>query len=161
MNKTIFSPCIIISRDEVEAADTSRILELLSRFTSSPDIALANCENVDIAFHGYDDTQDELGEIPAVRNFVQELDTHFPYWLFFLNKSGLGLQCILYCFLLPSLTEEGRAEHHPKQLEQLLLRRWFPAMNAISESGGLSEQEIKALTDRAIRYFTEGPWIGD
>lgn len=158
MNDVDFAPHFVISREEVEQADTSRALELLSRYASSPDIALANRENLEIVFHGFDDTDQELGEIPMVRNFVRELDAKFPYWLFFLSKSGLGLQCVLYCFLLPHLTEAARAERHPQQLEQLLVNRWFPAMNAMSEFAGLDEPEIKDLTDRALRYFTEGPW---
>lgn len=158
MNEAHFAPHIIISLEEVEQADTSRVLELLSRFAASPEIALANRENLEIAFHGFDDTNEELGEILEVRDFVRELDAEFPFWLFFLSKSGLGLQCVLYCFLLPHLTEAARAERHPQQLEQLLVNRWFPAMNAMSEFAGLDEPEIKDLTDRALRYFTEGPW---
>lgn len=159
MKKHGYAPCLVISREEVESSDTTRVLEFLTQFTKDPELARAYREQVDISFFGYDDIDVELCEIPQVREFVHSLDARFPYWLFLLSKGGLGLQCILYCFLLPSLTDKGKAEHHPKQLEQLLVNRWFPAMNAISEFAGLSEGEIEDLTNRAIRYFTEGPWV--
>ena len=44
-----------------------------------------------------------------VSNFVCELDQQFPFWLFFLSKRHRGLQCLLFCFLPPFLTEAGRA----------------------------------------------------
>ncbi len=161
MKTNEYSPCLVISREEVESSNTTRVLEFLSQFTKDPRAARAYREQIDISFFGYDDVDTELGDIPQVREFVHLLDSQFPYWLFLLTKGGLGLQCILYCFLLPHLTDAGKAEHHPKQLEQLLVNRWFPAMNAISEFAGLSEDEIEDLTNRAIRYFTEGPWFDE
>ena len=151
-------PILVVAREDVESMNTSPTVTILKHFLSSPDLAQAYRERVDIAFHGYDDVREELGEIPQVREFVQKLDEEFPYWIFFLTKSGQGLMCILHCFLLPHLKAEARAQRHPKQLEQLLLKRWFPAMNAVCEFAGTDEDDNKLLTERAIRYFTEGPF---
>jgi hypothetical protein len=81
--------------------------------TESPKTARHFAESVDIAFHGYDDIALELFEMPEVRSFVAKLDEKFPYWFFFLSKHNLGLQCVLLCFLPPSLTETARAEVFP------------------------------------------------
>lgn len=147
---------IVISRPEVEARDTGPALGVLKKLTGSPGTARRFFERVDIAFHGYDQTQEELFEIPDVRDFVYELDQAFPFWLFFLSKHHLGLQCLLFCFLPPFLTEEARATIFPERINSLLTQRWFPAMNQICEYVGFSEAEIERLSDRAVRYIIQG-----
>jgi len=88
---------------------------------------------------------------------VHKLDEQFPFWLFFLSKHDLGLQCLLLCFLPPYLTKEERAEIFPERIERLLTKRWFPAMNHICEYVGLSEQEIERLSDRVLAYIRSSP----
>jgi hypothetical protein len=146
----------VVSRDEVEAGDTSVVLGQLRRLVESREVARAFVERVDIAFHGYDDVGWELPEIPEVRDFANQLDDQFPYWLFFMSKRHSGLLCLLYCFLPPSLTAEGRAKHHPPIIERLLVGRWFPAMNHICAYVGYSEEQIERLSERALAYFTTG-----
>jgi hypothetical protein len=148
---------IIVFRTEVEAGDTSSVLHILKSCLSPPERALFLFESVDIAFHGYDDDARELFEIPDVREFVHLLDSEFPYWLFFLNKSGLGLQCLMLSFMPPYLTDEAKKVVFPERLEHLLSRRWFPAMNQICEIVGFSEQQVERLTDHIAEYFIDGP----
>jgi len=147
---------VVISRTEVEAMDTSAALTMLKRLTESPDTARAFVERVDIAFHGYDQTSQELFEIPEVRNFAAQLDQQFPFWLFFLSKRHLGLQCLLFCFLPPFLTEAGRAKVFPERINQLLTNRWGPAMTHMCEYAGFSEMQVKRLAERAMAYITTG-----
>lgn len=147
---------IIVSRDEVEALDTAPSLSILRQLTASPATARRFFERVDIAFHGYDDITLELLEIPEVRDFVHKLDEQFPFWLFFLSKHYLGLQCLLFCFLPPFLTEEGRSEIFPERIDRLLTNRWFPAMNCICEHARFSDQEIEQLSERVLTYIANG-----
>jgi hypothetical protein len=151
------APIIIITRDEVNAQDMSPVLGALKALVASPEIARTYFEQVDIAFHGYNNTQEELFEIPEVRAFVYELDNKFPYWLFFLDKSALGLQCIAYSFLPPFLTDKAKQEIYPERLDALLTKRWFPAMNQICDWVGFTEQQIETLTNRSIEYLLGGP----
>ena len=153
----LFSPVIVVSRAEVDAKDISSVLGALRALIASPDAAMQYFENVDIAFHGYNETREELFEIQEVREFVYALDEQFPYWLFFLNKSALGLQCLAYCFLPPFLTFEAKQRIYPERLNDLLTRRWFPAMNQICEWVGFSEERIEVLTDRSVEYLLGGP----
>ena len=147
---------IIVSKDEVLAGDTSATIDMLNRLTCTPDTARAYRERVDLGFHGYDDDTRELFEIQEVRDYVRALDNAFPYWLFFLSKQYLGLQCVLLCLLLPFLNDTGKARVFPQQIGELLDRRWFPAMNQVSVYAGLDEDEIERLTDRAVEYITNG-----
>jgi hypothetical protein len=147
---------VVISREQVEAGDIAAPLGVLRRLVESPKTARDFADRVDIAFHGYDDVREELFEIPEVRSFVGRLDEQFPYWLFFLSRRCLGLQCLLLCFLPPSLTEAGRARIFPARIGDMLTRRWFPAMNHICKYAGFSECEVNALTDSAETYITNG-----
>ncbi len=147
---------VVVSRAEIEAMDTSAALAVLKKLTESPDTAKAFVERVDIAFHGYDQIRQELFEIPEVRNFVSELDQQFPFWLYFLSKRHLGLQCLLFCFLPPFLTEAGRAKVFPERISQLLANRWGPAMTQMCEYVGFSEMQVKRLAERAMAYITTG-----
>ena len=147
---------VVISKHEVDTGEISGPLGILRRLIESPTTARQFAERVDIVFHGYDDVPQELFEIQEVRSFVARLDEEFPYWLFFLSKSCLGLQCLFFCFLPPSLTETARARVFPSRIGELLTRRWFPAMNHICNYAGFSELEVKALTDRVEAYITRG-----
>ncbi len=147
---------VVVSRTEVEALDTSAALGVLKRLTESPDTARAFVERVDVSFDGYDHIGQELFEVPEVRNFVYQLDGQFPFWLYFLSKHHLGLQCLLFCFLPPFLTEDARSRIFPERINQLLTNQWFPAMNHICEYIGFSERQIERLTERALAYITAG-----
>lgn len=152
-----YSPVIIVSRAEVESRDFSSVLEALQSFITAPARAASFFEAVDISFSGYDHVSDELFEIAEVREFVHALDDQFPFWLFFLDKEKLGLQCLAYCFVPPFLTPAAKQELVPKHFDALLTNRWFPAMNQICEWVGFTEDQIEALTDRSVEYLLTGP----
>lgn len=147
---------VVISRKEVEDEDIEPALGTLRRFLHSPKIVAEYFERLDIVFHGYDQDSRELFEIPEVRNYVYKLDNKFPFWLFFLSKYDLGLQCLLLCFLPPYLTQEAKVRLFPERIDDLLSRRWFPAMNQLCNHAGLSEAQIESLTDRVVKYITVG-----
>lgn len=148
---------VVVSRDEVEARDMSSVIDTLKSCLAPPEHALNLFEKLDIAFHGYDHDPRELFEIPEVRNYVSALDHEFPFWLFFLTKNGLGLQCLMLCFMPPYLTEEARQHVFSERLETLLTRRWFPAMNQICEVVGFTGEQIEKLSDSVADYFINGP----
>ena len=148
---------IVVARDEVEGRVAPTSVESLKSCLSTPERARSFFERLDIAFHGYDDDTRELFEIPEVRNFVSRLDDQFPFWLFFLTKEGLGLQCIMLCLMTPYLTDEAKRTVLPERLNELLSKRWFPAMNQICMVAGFSERQIEDLSDAVGSYFVNGP----
>lgn len=147
---------LVISRKEVDSRNIAPALGQLTRFLSSPNIAREFIEGMDIGFSSYDDDPRELDEIKEVRDYVALLDSRFPYWLFFLSKYHLGLQCIARCLLPAYRTTEERRKAYPEFLQNLLLQSWFPAMNRICEFARLDERQIEELSDRAVDYFVRG-----
>jgi hypothetical protein len=160
MNPTDFGPLlIVVSRDEVLRQDISGPIKTLRHLISNREIIRANMLNVDISFSGYEDTREELFEITEVRNYVYALDAQFPFWLYFLSRHFMGLQCLAYCHLLPFLTREARMERHPSQLADLIERRWGPALFEICSASGHSEAEAEVLLKSAMEYFASGPSV--
>ena len=158
MNRSDFGPLlIVISRDEVLRQDISGPLTTLKHLIASRENIRANMLNVDVSFSGYENTQEELFEIQEVRDYVYSLDAQFPFWLYFLSRQFMGLQCLTYCHLLPHLTLEGRLEHHPKQLANLIERRWGPALLQLCSAAGHTEAEADALLESAMEYLVSGP----
>lgn len=149
-----FSPLmIVIEKEDILNQNIEPYVETLNVLLSSKKHMMDYYESVDISINGYNDTTEELFEIIEVRNFIRKLDEEFPYWLFFLSKNYLGLQMIAFCFLLPHLTEAAKAEHHPKTLSDLLINRWFLAMNHLFDYLEMSNEENEALTERTMKYF--------
>lgn len=156
-SNTCDSVTVVISRDDIITKDISSTLGFLKELIKTPETARQYCDRVDFVIDGFNETSEELCEISAVRDFIHAVDEEFPYWLFFLDKSALGLQCVVHCFLAPYLSKQGKKTHHPKQIEQLLLTRWFPALNEICEWVGFSESQVEKITERSIDYLIEGP----
>lgn len=143
---------LVVSKEEVLNEDISSILTSLNALLESPEKAKSYCEKIDISFDGYNNTHDELFEIMEVRNFVFKLDKEFPYWLYFCSKELQGLRTLLYCFLLPHLTDKAKEKHHQKQALELLITRWFPAMNSVCDFVKADEVENIRLTEATYKY---------
>ncbi|WP_157101587.1 hypothetical protein [Nocardia shimofusensis] len=147
------------AREDVENGDIQPTLDVLSAVLTSPTQARRAMGAVDLAIHGYDHTPTELFEMDLVRSFVRHLDEAFPYWLFFSSLHSASLQMIALCFLPPFLTDEGKRQHFGPRLNDLLLKRWIPALNQMAEYVGLTDTELRDRSDAAIDYFTLGPAV--
>lgn len=148
---------VVISKDEILRRDTSESMKVFRQLLSSPEIAKSFRERVEISFEGYNNSRDELWEIPEVRNYVIQLDSEFPYWLYFLSKKGTGLYAIIRCFLLPHLNPKAEKDINAPRLQSYLETRGFPAMNQLCERFDISEVENIEMTNRFTDYFTNRP----
>ena len=148
---------VVVSKEEVDSGDISPALGTFKLLLQSPETMEHFFERVEIAFQGYDSDSRELFEIPDVRQYVHKLDEQFPFWLFFLAKTHPGLQCLMLCFLPPHLTREAKVRQFPGEIDKLLSRRWFPAMNQVCAKVSFSDTRIHTLTDRVIKYMMTGP----
>jgi hypothetical protein len=147
---------IVIPRNDIEAGDISSTVAALAKLLN-PEAALKYCEKVDIGVCGYDDYAGELNELPEVRNFVSKLDAEFPYWCYFLSKRALGLGFIFSCFCPPFLPPKTREKVWLERIGGYLTKRGFPAMNHICAAAGCSEPETERMTNRVMKYITDGP----
>jgi hypothetical protein len=143
----------VIPRDEVEGRDIQPTLQVLAPLIQSRRTARAFMERVCVAFDGYNDTTAELFEIPEVREYVHELDSRFPYWLYFLDKRTHSFDAMWRCFMPPHLTPQAQREKFPRRLDSLLRNWWAPAMDTVCDFAGVTEQEHHDLCERYALYF--------
>ncbi len=146
---------IVISKEEVSLKDYSVPLKILNQVTSDISSMKYYRERIDISFKGYNDKSAEIWEIPEVRNYVEELDSRFPYWLYFLSKDGMGLSVILKCFLLPFLKHENEKELNGGRLQFYLEERGFLAMNQLCDLTNISAEEHIQMTHRLVNYIQQ------
>jgi hypothetical protein len=146
---------ITISKESIINNDFTEPMNILRQLTSSKSVIEYFRERVDISFDGYNNTREELYEIPEIRNYVSELDNLFPYWLYFLSKNSSGLLVIIKCFLLPFLKPDAEQEINGKKLQDYLEQRGFLAMNHLCELTNISEQEKIEMTNRLVNYLSK------
>jgi guanosine-3',5'-bis(diphosphate) 3'-pyrophosphohydrolase len=146
---------ITISRESVINNNFEEAMHILRQLTSNIAVTKYFCERVDISFDGYNETSEELWEIPEVRNYVLELDNQFPYWLYFLSKNGSGLYTIIKCFLLPFLKPEAEIEINSKKLQNYMVERGLLAMNHLCELAQLTKEENIEMTNRVMNYLMQ------
>lgn len=146
---------VVADRKQVEAGDTSEIVPILHSLLQ-PETAKKFFERVDLSFSGYDQDPRELHEIVEVRDFVLKLDEQFPYWCYFLTKVGHGLRVVMFCFCPPYLKPEAQQEIWPERMNAYLINRGFPAMAAVCQLAGWSDDQIMQLNDRVVEYLSSG-----
>lgn len=88
-----------VTRREIEERNISSSIERLMVVADSRANALRYREALIIQVNGYDSDKRELPEIPEVRDFFKQLTSHWPHWLWFLNREvgGIPLLISLLC----------------------------------------------------------------
>lgn len=145
---------VVVERSEVESRDTRRVAGLLRDLMASTAQARQWQGALDLRIAGYDTHPEELFEILEVRTYIQQLSREFPYWLYFASTKSSSLQMIALCHLPSGLTGDEKRAQFPLRLHDLLMGRWIPALNEIADFAGLAPEELRAVSDRAIDYFS-------
>ena len=144
-----------LDRGDIEAGDLSDVMGVLSQLLSK-EAAIKFCEKVDVMCSGYDEDERELHDIPEVRRFVQTLDQHFPYWLWFLSREGTALTWLLCCLYPLAPTQEMRNSQWPAAVNRYVKERGIPYMNRICALTGRSNDEVIRLTKGAVERIVQG-----
>jgi hypothetical protein len=144
---------IVIDRKQVDVCDIRDIDQTFYFLTEDAILGRHFREKVDISFSGYDNRAEELWEIPEVRNYIQEIDNKYPYWLYFMSKNRQGLHVVLKCFLLPYLTKEAEKKVNGPMLQEYLEKRGFPACNRLCSKHQISGYENEQMTNRLLKYL--------
>ena len=147
-----------ISRDAVERQKHDHVLATfdISKMTLP---AITEMQGrILFCFGGYDQHNDEIYAIPAVRKWIRSWHRQWPYWLYFCTLKNDFMK-ILYLARLDSLymtkNRNGKmceVRLNPHELTQLVLND-FKAMNTLSVQVGMSINEIVLIQDQVIEYF--------
>jgi hypothetical protein len=147
----------MVSRGEVESGDASGALEVLRTFAESADRARFFRRRVLFGISGYDNDPRGLFEIEEVRAFVNQLDSLFPHWLWFLSPRGRTLSLVAFCHC-----RIQAAGPHGTVVDQDDLHRFIEthlaSLHQFCRTLGLSIEEAREAATGALEHFF-GPGI--
>jgi hypothetical protein len=149
--------------DEGDAAPLARYM--MAACGKDSNAVRAYREALDLVFESYDEDPREVWEIPAVVEFVHDLNARWPQAPFFLSKTGYGLQVMQFCLAgakVQSRTKspdgDSTVTYSSSALAEILANSWFPGINEKASVAQLTDAELSALTRRVERYLSSGPF---
>lgn len=100
-----------ISRDDIEAGDTSSTVEIFVALSGDRRSAMGALGRVALSIGGYDNDPRSLWEIPEVRQLFASLRDAIPHMLFFLSPEmkAAKLWLLLCCETIPHGGSRGVA----------------------------------------------------
>jgi hypothetical protein len=149
------SKLYVITRDEVESLDVSRILKDFSPENSKRNLR-GFCAQWHFVVAGYDEEPEELYEIPAVRLFLSTVTTVWPAWPFGASTSSLALWAVALS-VIPSLeVQKANGEvqicFDNSQIVSLF-NHCLPAFTLLSKKAGLSKHKGFKNLQRVATYL--------
>lgn len=140
---------IMFPRKDVEGNDISSALEQLNYLISKREIIQRFHQRVDIGISGYDNDSRELFEIPEIRKYLQQIDSKFPYWFYFLNNlNASSIQLIVFSCIECKI-QNGRLNFDQQSMLRFL-NAHFTYMNQMCNLAGLGVEDNELLTKLVV-----------
>jgi hypothetical protein len=159
---------IVLSIDvaDVKAMDVSFPRCFFDNLRATKELAYGCQGKVEIGFSGYDDDPRKLFEIDEVREYVARLDATLPELLFFVRTDDAAMTLRLFVFCLMAVSWASDPSKQPRKaildLRYLdaFLEWHFRGLGEIGNWLGLSEDEIKTISDAAVKALACVPEPG-
>jgi len=149
-SKTLF---LVFTREEVEAADISGMVERLNELVATRESALAAKQRIVLFTSDYDHDARELWDIPEVRAFIQRVFAACPF-IFFLTASSTVALFLACCCRQVRKLEGQRIEFDPKDLEKFLLTG-FAGLNRVTQRFVIGSDVNRAITDDVMSLLLD------
>lgn len=142
-----------VTRREIEERNIASSLERLMVVADSRANALRYREALIIQVTGYNSDRRELSEIPEVRDFFKQLTSHWPHWLWFLNRKIGGIP-LLISLLCPVKIHRapgafGTEFTDPDEVTHCL-QDLFDRGNALFDAFDITQDETEASANSAV-----------
>jgi hypothetical protein len=146
---------ITVTKADVENGDISATLRELNRLKMDKASVQKYVAALRLKIEGYDDSPKELFEIRDVQKFMSKLDKEFPYWFYFLNRSGIGLTLrTLLLSIYPHYKESssGKWKVQHEKFEQFMADH-LHALEEMFDVAELDEEQRQMTRDEISTYF--------
>ena len=141
---------VVITKQEVEARDTSKVLRIL-RGLLKPKMIRRSLFRLELQIRGYENDSRELPRIPEVRSFMVQLDCEWPYWFAFCNPKTLSLMFVTFT-VCPCRFHPNAVGLEPDTFKRFTIAK-FNAVNQLADQGLISEEQSSDVTKRVYRYY--------
>ena len=138
---------LVFDREYIDAGLISLHMRWLDALLDPP-LASRHRQCLVLGFSGYNGTSERLLENPRVRQWMHDLDQHWPFWFYFLDPTSPSL--LLLTLLLCPLERTPHEWHMADGDYQHFLRTHYAAMDALSSVLGDSLSTRTAMKE-AIR----------
>jgi hypothetical protein len=148
-----------IEIEDVRGMDTSFPRGFFDNLRATKELAYGCQGKIEILFWGYDDDPRELFEIDEVRQYVALLDAVLPELFFFARADDDAMTLRLFLDCLMAVGWASDPSKQPRYVEFDLshfdgfMERHFLGLNEMAEWIGLSEEELKTISDAAVKAF--------
>ncbi len=139
---------LVFDREVIEAGLLTTYMRWLDALLEPP-LARTHRQRLVLGFTGYERTPRPVYEDARVRQWMRDLDRHFPFWLYFLDPSSPSL--LLLTLLLCPLERTTHELQLADRDYQHFLRTHLAAMDALGAALGDSPSTRSAMKE-AIRH---------
>ena len=153
--------CLIISKEEVENCNFSSVEKHFSRFSKKSDVLINKHSSIELMFHGYDNNESELYEIPEVMNWLSESIKKGIPWFYFLSldfkASTLKLFLYSYCGIGKKelIGDRYLVSFNGEKLKSFIDIN-FTNMNIFMQKYGLSIELNKQISSKILEVLESG-----
>jgi hypothetical protein len=145
------------TREEVEAADISGVVDRLNELVATRESAMAAKQRIALFTGDYDDDARELAEIPEVRVFIQRIFAACPFIFFLAFPASTTLATFADCCCRQvKRLDDQRVEFDPEDLKKFLFTG-FDGLNRVTQRFAISSDINRAITDDVMSVLFDGP----
>lgn len=139
---------LVFDREVIEAGLLCTHLRWLDALLEPP-LARAHRQRLVLGFTGYQHTPQPVYELPRVRQWMRDLDRHWPFWLYYLDPASPSL--LLLTLVLCPLERTTHELELADADYQHFLRTHLAAMDALGAALG-DPLSTRSAMKEAIRH---------
>jgi hypothetical protein len=141
---------ICITREEIEAENTTNTVARLHDLVQTKESAMAAMQRVVVLVEGYDEDARDCWEIPEVRTFLRKVFAECPYLFFLAMPEFMTITVFAACFCDPIRVDADTVRYDICRLREFL-DAGFCALNVITQRHAISIEINKAITEDILK----------
>lgn len=145
---------IIVSREEVEALATGRVVAALMALTDTTERVRRFASSLWLRFDGYNDDPRELWDIPEVVRYFAAVHASWPHWFHFLVKHAEMFGVVLLLLLQRDVLGQETNGRLPTVTDpdalRVLMTELFGPLNTLYDMHAIGDDENRAMTDAVV-----------
>jgi hypothetical protein len=148
-----------ISRREIVAGRIGDVVDRLMVLSDRREHVKRHEGTMLLEVEGYDSDPREVCEIPEVVGFVRSVNLHWPYWLYFMERSSAQVQMLL-CMLTDVervQVGQGRSAFRFKDMERVQAEtvRMCQAATELIETHGIGVEAMDRMSGDVLEILRE------
>lgn len=146
--------CLVFSREETRSLRVGRSVDDLMLLTDDDRLRRQLVHGVFFSFDGWEDDPREVMFIPECRQYLQELNAQWPYWLHFLAPQPELWSVLLLCLANPVQLASDRSGSAKMTVDisevHRIVNDMLLPLNLLHQDMGLGEAKRQEIFERSM-----------